>query len=77
MSKVTIEPALQKTLEQSPGAIQLVDTNGVAIGYFVPISTSLTKSALDSDFDEDEIDRRRQKGGYITTAELLKRLESR
>jgi hypothetical protein len=77
MSKVTIEPALQKTLEQSPGSIQLVDTNGVAIGYFVPISTSLTKPALDCDFDEDEIDRRRQKGGYITTAELLKRLESR
>lgn len=76
MSKITIDPALQKQFEESNGAVQIVGANGVSLGYFVPVPSTISKIPPGCEISEEELNRRRQKGGYITTAELLKRLES-
>jgi hypothetical protein len=77
MTKLTVDTALQKAMEQALGPVRIYSTEGTALGYFVPSSISLPSQLTDWELPPDELARRKREGGFISTKELQKRLESR
>jgi hypothetical protein len=70
---MTVDQLVLKTLEKAKGPTEIVDASGLVRGVYTPNSI-----ADPSRFDLAEVDRIRNDPNHrwITTAELLKNLES-
>jgi hypothetical protein len=77
MTRLTVDPALQKALEKAVGPVQVYSNEGTVLGYFVPSSISLLGSLTEWELSPDELARRKREGGFVLSKELLQRLESR
>lgn len=75
MTKLTVDTAIQKTLEAAVGPVRVYNSDGATIGYFVPLSVGI--KATGPTITSEELARREREGEHITTAELLRRMEAR
>lgn len=81
MDKFTLPGDLAGQFAEFPGPVEICDDAGFTLGYFQPaLKTEPPESPhyalLEAQFSPEELERRRQETGGISTAELLAKLRS-
>jgi hypothetical protein len=79
MNTFTVDPSLQQSLSSLPGLTEVIDSQGIVLGYFSPAvhQTSGPYTQAAAHFDSEEMKRRKlsnEKGR--TTSEVLSRIAS-
>ena len=77
MTKITLDPTALAKLSNIGHQVELCDTSGRTLGYFVPVVTATQYADSPCPVSEEELDRRERQGGGRTLAEILADLERR
>lgn len=76
MSAVRFSDELVASLIASNSPTQICDQAGNVVGLFLPANSEMRDLCLGPDISEAELARREQSGNYLTTAEVIARLEA-
>jgi hypothetical protein len=79
MNTFTVDPSLQQSLSSLPGLTEVIDSQGIVLGYFSPAAhqTPGAYAQAAAHFDSEEMKQRKlsnEKGR--TTSEVLSRIRS-
>lgn len=74
MTRITIDPQLQKQLHSVTETVELCDEQGRVIGRFVPLVDAGAYLRLTPQVSEDELRRREESTEWFTTADVLDHL---
>ena len=77
MQRMVLDSSFRDLLVKAGGHLQLCDDVGQIIGYFVPVSehdTAVYKWVREQ-ITDDELQRRKEESGALSTADVLSRLK--
>jgi len=77
MTRITLDSTMLAALSSVGQQVELCDTSGRLLGYFVPVVAATQYADSPCPVSEDELDRREREGGGRTLAEILADLERR
>jgi hypothetical protein len=75
MTKIMVDANTQAKLHAPEGLLEVCDTAGQTLGYFVPVAQN-GAAPTRSPFSDEEIQERRQQRVGKPLSEILQRLES-
>jgi len=76
MNRVLVDDALRTTLGELRSQVEFYDQSGRVLGYFIPTDSNSEsiRNWVRSRISDEELERRAQESGGLTTAEVLKKL---
>ncbi|MFL5340828.1 MAG: hypothetical protein ACJ8F7_11825 [Gemmataceae bacterium] len=75
MTKIMVDADTQAKLRAPDGLLEVCDSTGQTLGYFVPVEQNGGAAPVRSPFSDEEIQKRRQQRVGKPLSEILKRLE--
>lgn len=76
MNRVLVDDAMRTTLGKLRSQTEFCDQSGNVLGYFIPAEqdSKSIREWVRSRISDEELERRAQESGGVTTAEVLKKL---
>ena len=77
MTRITLDAALSSRLYELDQVVELCDPTGKVLGRFVPAVDTSGWEPVTPELGEEELLQREQSGDWVTTDEVLARLQER
>ena len=77
MTRITLDAALSSRLYELGQVVELCDPTGKVLGRFVPAVDTSGWEPVTPELGEEELLQREQSGDWVTTDEVLARLQER